>query len=118
MRRGGGSAQPYVHGSRREVPQALGWLTHGDPNAASGCCRPPKRRSDCWRSFDASEVTSMHRRTLLASVTSLAAVAAPRPATSQPSGGIARIGWLTAQQEASLAPYLGAFRSALAGAGL
>jgi putative ABC transport system substrate-binding protein len=68
----------------------------------------------------AREVTTMHRRTLLlGSAAGLAVPPAVRPAASQPAAGraAARIGWLTAQREASLTPYLGVFRAALAEAG-
>ncbi|WP_372623567.1 ABC transporter substrate-binding protein [Falsiroseomonas sp.] len=55
----------------------------------------------------------MHRRTLLA-----APFLAAAPARAQPSRPLARIGWLTAQREASLTPFLPALRAGLAEARL
>lgn len=63
----------------------------------------------------------MDRRILLSAVLSgaagLAAPALAPPALAQPAGRQVRIGWLTAQREASLTPYLGALRAGLAEAG-
>lgn len=54
------------------------------------------------------------RRHLLAAA--LAGTALPRPAPAQ-TGRVVRIGWLTAQREESLAPYLATLRAGLAEAG-
>lgn len=54
------------------------------------------------------------RRHLLAAA--LAGTALPRPAPAQ-TGRVVRIGWLTAQREASLTPYLATLRAGLAEAG-
>jgi putative ABC transport system substrate-binding protein len=55
------------------------------------------------------------RRTFLATI--LATVCFPRVIAAQSGTKVYRIGWLTAQQAASLAPYLDAFRSGLADLG-
>jgi putative ABC transport system substrate-binding protein len=55
------------------------------------------------------------RRGFLASAVAFAF--APRRAFAQGQAKAARIGWLTAQQESSLTPYLAAFRSSLADLG-
>lgn len=57
----------------------------------------------------------MKRRTFLTSA--LAATVLPRAAAAQGTARPARIGWLTAQRPASLAPYLEAMRAGLAGLG-
>ncbi|MEP7275533.1 MAG: ABC transporter substrate-binding protein [Betaproteobacteria bacterium] len=54
----------------------------------------------------------MKRRAFLA--TALAASASPRMSAAQAPGTLARVGWVTAQTPASLAPYVTAFRAALA----
>src|SRR5215813_3075596 len=58
----------------------------------------------------------MRRRIFLELVASAAAW--PLAARAQQSEKIARIGWITAQQAASLTPYVDAFRGALADLGL
>jgi putative ABC transport system substrate-binding protein len=55
------------------------------------------------------------RRGLLASI--LAIVCLPRGIAAQSSAKLCRIGWVTAQRAASLAPYLDAFRTGLADLG-
>ncbi len=57
----------------------------------------------------------MHRRGFLASVVAFASV--PNALSAQQSPRRARIGWLTAQQELSLTPYLAAVRASLADLG-
>jgi putative ABC transport system substrate-binding protein len=57
----------------------------------------------------------MHRRAFLLSALALASV--PRTAAAQGASKILRIGWLTAQQEASLTPYLAAMRQGFADLG-
>jgi putative ABC transport system substrate-binding protein len=57
----------------------------------------------------------MRRRAFLA--TMLATLCLPRVITAQSGTKVYRIGWLTAQRAASLAPYLEAFRSGLADLG-
>ena len=57
----------------------------------------------------------MHRRGFLASVVAFASV--PNALSAQQSPRRARIGWLTAQQESSLTPYLAAVRASLADLG-
>ena len=57
----------------------------------------------------------MHRRSILACA--LAGTALPWRAAAQGEGRTTRIGWITAQRAPSLTPYVGAFRSALAGFG-
>ncbi|HMO30741.1 ABC transporter substrate-binding protein [Enterovirga sp.] len=57
----------------------------------------------------------MRRRLFLFS--SLAFGALATAARAQRSGSVARVGWLTAQREASLGPYIAAVRGALAGLG-
>ncbi len=57
----------------------------------------------------------MKRRTLLAST--LAVASLPRSVVAQTSKKVIRIGWLTAQRAASLAPYVATFRAALADLG-
>jgi putative ABC transport system substrate-binding protein len=54
----------------------------------------------------------MDRRGFLGSV--VVAAAWPRGLAAQGTGRVARIGWLTAQRPASLAPYVDAFRAGLA----
>ena len=54
----------------------------------------------------------MKRRTLLASTLAIASL--PRGVVAQASKKVFRIGWLTAQRAASLAPYVEVFRAALA----
>src|SRR4051794_8546769 len=56
---------------------------------------------------------SMERRLLLASVLASAALLPRRIAAEAPAKS-ARLGWLTAQRPASLAPYVEAFRAGLA----
>ena len=57
----------------------------------------------------------MHRRSILSCA--LAGTALPWRASAQGDARVTRIGWLTAQRAPSLTPYVGAFRSALAGFG-
>jgi putative tryptophan/tyrosine transport system substrate-binding protein len=57
----------------------------------------------------------MKRRTFLTSA--LATALLPASLAAQPAAKVARIGWLTAQRPASLAPYLDAMRAGLAGLG-
>jgi len=57
----------------------------------------------------------VNRRTFLAAI--LAAACSPRAIAAEGGTKVNRIGWLTAQQAASLAPYLEAFRSGLADLG-
>ena len=57
----------------------------------------------------------MDRRGFLAATVAIAC--APRSVLAQGQAKAARIGWLTAQQESSLTPYLAAFRSSLADLG-
>src|SRR5262245_42739637 len=57
----------------------------------------------------------MKRRVFLASL--LATVALPRTIAAQGAVNVPRIGWLTAQQAASLTPYVEAMRNALADLG-
>ncbi len=57
----------------------------------------------------------MKRRTFLASTLALAALL--RGGAAHSAAKVARIGWITAQQAASLAPNVGAFRAALADLG-
>lgn len=57
----------------------------------------------------------MKRRVLLASCA--AAALLPRAFAGQSAKGVARIGWVTAQQASSLTPYVEAFRSGLADLG-
>jgi len=57
----------------------------------------------------------VHRRSILACA--LAGTALPWRASAQGDARVTRIGWLTAQRAPSLTPYVGAFRSALAGFG-
>ena len=52
----------------------------------------------------------MDRRTLLALPLAMAAL--PRSVAAQGAAKVARIGWLTAQREASLTPFLAALRGA------
>lgn len=59
----------------------------------------------------------MDRRILLASMLSLGTALAPRRGVAQVRADPVRIGWLTAQRETSLTPYLGAMRAGLADAG-
>lgn len=54
----------------------------------------------------------MDRRTFIAS--SFAATLAPKFVAAQPTATVRRIGWVTAQTAASLAPYVEAFRAGLA----
>ena len=54
----------------------------------------------------------MDRRAFIAS--SVAAALAPKSAAAQPAESVRRIGWVTAQTEAILAPYVEAFRAGLA----
>jgi len=57
----------------------------------------------------------VNRRTFLAAIP--AAVCSPRAIAAEGGTKVHRIGWLTAQRAASLAPYLDAFRSGLADLG-
>jgi hypothetical protein len=57
----------------------------------------------------------MKRRVFLASLLAMAAV--PRSVAAQGAAKVVRIGWLTAQQAPSLAPYVDAMRTALADLG-
>ena len=57
----------------------------------------------------------MRRREILAAV--LVGGSFPRRVAAQIPGRIRRIGWVTAQRAASLAPYIDAFRSGLAALG-
>jgi putative ABC transport system substrate-binding protein len=57
----------------------------------------------------------MRRREFIASAIALSAV--PRAGVAQSRGKQARIGWITAQQEAAVAPFLQALRSGLADLG-
>ena len=59
----------------------------------------------------------MKRRTLLSSVLVAAGASLPRVSTAQVAGRPARIGWVTAQRAASLAPYVATFRAGLADLG-
>ena len=57
----------------------------------------------------------MDRRAFIAS--SLAAALAPKSVIAQSTENVRRIGWVTAQTEASLAPYVEAFRAHDSGGG-
>lgn len=60
----------------------------------------------------------MDRRSLLTATLGAAIAARPEPALAQPARAVpAHIGWLTAQREASLAPFLPALRAGLADLG-
>src|SRR4029079_5682030 len=92
---------PSLQGSN---PQPT-WL--GCPNCSLrkvAPYRPPPVSNRSWR----KERHKMDRRAFLAIAASTAAL--PRIAGAQNNPGTVKIGWLTAQQEASLTPYLAAMR--------